>query len=103
MIGRHHQQLRVCAEMLLHMQRSHGDGGGGVAAKRLQQQVEAQALGVHRAVVVQGAKQQVAVGHGQDAVDARQVTGPQEGLLQQALVVAHAHEGLGHVLPRNRP
>jgi hypothetical protein len=103
MVGGHHQQLRVAAEMLLHMQGRHGDGSRRVAPERFQQQVQGQAGFVHPAVVVEGTKQQIAVGHREHAFHAGQFGGAQEGFLQQALAIAHAHEGLGHVLPGHRP
>lgn len=102
-VGGKDQQLRLVAEVLLHMQRGGGDGRRGIASHRLQQQVLGQAAAVDRAVVVQGAEQQVAVGHREQAGDVRQPGDTQEGLLQQALVIGQAHEGFRHALPGNRP
>ena len=103
MVGWHHQQLGVATEMLLHVQCRHRNGRCGVATERLQQQVQRQPGLVDSAVVIQGAKQQVAISDGQHTFHAGQARGTLKGFLQQTLAVTHTHEWLGHVLPGHRP
>ena len=103
MIGRQHQQVRICAVTLGHVQRGSGDGGGGVAAEGLKDEVQRDVVRRVLAIVVKRTEIHVAVGHGQQLAHTRQAGGALKGLLQQALAIGQAHEGLRHGFTRHRP
>ena len=100
MVGRQYQQHRVVAT--LHgAQRSHGDGGGRVAADRFQDQRGrrgadlAQLLGDHEPVFF--------IGNHQRRIGARQAAQSQPGGLQQGFLAQQRQELLGMRLARQGP
>ena len=102
-VGGQHQQLRIAAVALRHLQGSCGNRRGGVAAKRFEDKAQFGGGSVQCTVIIQRAKKHLPVGHGQQLRHIRQVRGAGKGLLQQALAVGQAHEGLGHGLARHGP
>ncbi|PAV69687.1 hypothetical protein WR25_22254 [Diploscapter pachys] len=102
-VGRHYQQQAILAVLFGAVQRCSSDGGGGVTAHWLENEIVGYALGANLAIFVLGAEYHLTVGHREHALDPRQVAGAVEGLLQQAHAVGKTHERLGHRFARDRP
>ncbi|MNE14382.1 hypothetical protein D3C80_1072610 [compost metagenome] len=102
-IGWQNQQLSVLAMLLRHMQCGGGDGGGSVAAERFEDEIQGCAGVVQRAVVVQGAKEHLAVDHRHNRPDTFERAGTGKGFLQQAFAVGQVQKGLGHRFARGGP
>ena len=103
-VGRHHQHQGIGAVAVGHLQGRQGNGGGRVAAERLQQEGGTLGLiGQGQLVLVARQEEVLAVGHRQDLARIGHAARAPVGLHQQAFAVGQLHEGLGVPFTRDGP
>ncbi len=102
-VGWHHHEAGIVAEMLAHEKGRQGDRRGGVPADRFEQEQRLPGQRAESLVEIPRIEIVIAAGDRDDGRIAGNGTRPQPGFLGQALPVRQLHEGLGVCPAGHRP